>query len=98
MEPIALVALGVIAAFFGVMMFVSPYVIEPLFNTYEPVTEPGLEDDIRIMMEKAGLKVGKVLQMDASRRSRHSNAYFTGIGKVKRIVLYDTLIKQMSHG
>ena len=48
-------------------------------------------------MEKAGLKVGKVLQMDASKRSRHSNAYFTGIGKVKRIVLYDTLIKQMSH-
>jgi STE24 endopeptidase len=36
--------------------------------------------------------------MDASRRSRHSNAYFTGIGKVKRIVLYDTLISQMSHG
>jgi STE24 endopeptidase len=42
--------------------------------------------------------VGKVLQMDASRRSNHSNAYFTGIGKVKRIVLYDTLIRQMSHG
>ena len=56
-----------------------------------------MEDDIRVMMEKAGLKVGKVQQMDASRRSHHSNAYFTGIGKVKRIVLYDTLIKQMSH-
>jgi STE24 endopeptidase len=42
--------------------------------------------------------VGKVMQMDASKRSRHSNAYFTGIGKVKRIVLYDTLIKQMTHG
>ena len=43
------------------------------------------------MMAKAGLQVGKVMQMDASKRSRHSNAYFTGIGKVKRIVLYDTL-------
>lgn len=85
-------------AFFGLfMMFISPYLIEPLFNKYEPVTEEGLEDDIRAMMEKAGLKVGKVLQMDASKRSKHSNAYFTGIGKVKRIVLYDTLIKQMSH-
>jgi STE24 endopeptidase len=73
-------------------------VIEPLFNRYEPVTEAGQEDEIRAMMEKAGLKVGKVLQMDASKRSRHSNAYFTGIGKVKRIVLYDTLIRQMSHG
>jgi STE24 endopeptidase len=73
-------------------------VIEPLFNKFEPVTEEGLEDDIREMMAKAGLKVGRVMQMDASRRSSHSNAYFTGIGKVKRIVLYDTLIRQMSHG
>ena len=89
---------GFMALFSLFMMFISPYVIEPLFNKYEQVTEEGLEDDIRVMMEKAGLKVGKVLQMDASRRSRHSNAYFTGIGKVKRIVLYDTLIRQMSHG
>ncbi|MDD2851003.1 MAG: M48 family metallopeptidase [Desulfuromonadaceae bacterium] len=88
---------GFMALFSLFMMFISPYVIEPLFNTYEAVTEEGLEDDIRSMMEKAGLKVGKVLQMDASKRSNHSNAYFTGIGKVKRIVLYDTLIKQMSH-
>lgn len=80
------------------MMFVSPYLIEPLFNKFEPVTEEGLEDDIRVMMEKAGLKVGRVMQMDASKRSRHSNAYFTGIGKVKRIVLFDTLIRQMTHG
>jgi len=79
------------------MMFISPYLIEPLFNKFEPVTEEGLEDDIRVMMEKAGLKVGRVMQMDASKRSRHSNAYFTGIGKVKRIVLFDTLIRQMTH-
>jgi STE24 endopeptidase len=79
------------------MMFISPYLIEPLFNKFEPVTDDGLEDEIRVMMEKAGLKVGSVMQMDASRRSGHSNAYFTGIGKVKRIVLYDTLLKQMNH-
>lgn len=89
---------GFMALFSLFMMFISPYVIEPLFNKFEPVVEEGLEDEIRIMMEKAGLKVGRVMQMDASRRSRHSNAYFTGIGKVKRIVLFDTLIKQMSHG
>lgn len=88
---------GFMALFSLFMMFISPYVIEPLFNKYESVTEEGLVDDIRAMMEKAGLKVGKVQQMDASKRSRHSNAYFTGIGRVKRIVLYDTLIKQMSH-
>lgn len=80
------------------MMFISPYVIEPLFNKFEPVTEEGLKEEIAAMMAKAGLKVGRVMQMDASRRSRHSNAYFTGIGKVKRIVLFDTLIKQMTHG
>jgi STE24 endopeptidase len=89
---------GFLAFFALFMMFISPYVIEPLFNKFEPVTEEGLEEDIKGMMTKAGLQVGKVMQMDASKRSRHSNAYFTGIGKVKRIVLYDTLIKQMTHG
>jgi len=89
---------GFMALFTLFMMFISPYVIEPLFNKFEPVVEDGLEEEIRIMMERAGLKVGRVMQMDASRRSKHSNAYFTGIGKVKRIVLFDTLIKQMSHG
>lgn len=88
---------GFMALFTLFMMFISPYVIEPLFNKFEPVTEAGLEDEIRAMMEKAGLKVGNVMQMDASKRSGHSNAYFTGIGRVKRIVLYDTLIQQMSH-
>ncbi len=86
------------AAFSLFMMFISPYVVEPLFNRFEPVSEPGLEDEVRSLMEKAGLRAGRVMQMDASKRSRHSNAYFTGIGRVKRIVLYDTLIRQMSHG
>jgi len=79
------------------LMFISPYVIEPLFNRFEPVTEEGLKDEIAAMMARAGLTVGRVVQMDASRRSSHSNAYFTGIGKVKRIVLFDTLLRQMSH-
>ncbi|MBI2354351.1 MAG: M48 family metallopeptidase [Deltaproteobacteria bacterium] len=88
---------GFMGLFSLLMMFISPYVIEPLFNKFEPVTEEGLEAEIRAMMEKAGLKVGRVMQMDASRRSRHSNAYFTGIGRVKRIVLFDTLISRMTH-
>ncbi|MDD2854418.1 MAG: M48 family metallopeptidase, partial [Desulfuromonadaceae bacterium] len=88
---------GFMGIFSLFMMFISPYIIEPLFNSYEPVADSELQGDIQTMMEKAGLKVGKVLQMDASKRSNHSNAYFTGIGRVKRIVLYDTLIKQMSN-
>lgn len=88
---------GFLACFSLFMMFISPYVIEPLFNKFEPVTEEGLADEIGAMMARAGLKVKSVMQMDASKRSRHSNAYFTGIGKVKRIVLYDTLLQQMTH-
>lgn len=80
-----------------VMMYLAPYVIEPLFNKFEPVSEEGLEDEIKSLAERAGLRVSRVMQVDASRRSRHSNAYFTGIGRVKRIVLYDTLLQQMTH-
>ncbi|WP_243369908.1 M48 family metallopeptidase [Geotalea sp. SG265] len=76
-------------------MYVSPYIIEPLFHKFEPVKDAALEEDIRKLMDRAGLQVSRVMQMDASRRSRHSNAYFTGIGRVKRIVLYDTLLEQM---
>jgi len=47
-------------------------------------------------MEKTGIKVSRVFKIDASKRSRHTNAYFTGIGKVKRIVLFDTLLNKMT--
>ena len=83
------------ALFSITMIYLSPYLIEPLFSKFEPLGDPELEDEIRSLLAKAGLKVKDVMQMDASRRSLHSNAYFTGIGRVKRIVLYDTLIKQM---
>ncbi len=79
------------------LMYISPYVIEPLFFKFKPVQTEGLEGDIRALVEKAGLEVSKVFQVDASRRSRHSNAYFSGIGRVKRIVLFDTLLETMSH-
>lgn len=77
------------------MMYISPYVIEPLFNKFTPLEGRELEDRIRDLMGKAGIKVSRVFKIDASRRSRHTNAYFSGIGKVKRIVLYDTLLDLM---
>ena len=81
---------------FGVfLMYLSPVVIEPLFFKFEPLSIAGLEDRIRTLMDRAGIRIGRVFQVDASRRSRHSNAYFTGIGRVKRIVLFDTLLGQM---
>ncbi len=84
-------------AFSVFIMYISPFVIEPLFFKFGPVKAEGLEEKVRVLMERAGLKVGRVFEVDASRRSRHSNAYFTGIGRVKRIVLFDTLIEQMMH-
>jgi STE24 endopeptidase len=74
----------------------SPYLIEPLFYRMEPLDEDGLREGIRSMTERAGVHVGRVLKMDASRRSSHSNAYFTGLGRQKRVVLFDTLLAQMS--
>ena len=80
------------------MMYISPYVIEPLFNKFTPLEVEGLEERIREMMKKIGIRVSRVFTMDASKRSRHSNAYFSGIGRVKRIVLFDTLIQKATQG
>lgn len=77
------------------IMYISPYVIEPLFNKFTPIDDKALEDKIRALAEKAGIKVSRIFKMDASKRSKHTNAYFTGIGKVKRIILYDTLLAKM---
>ncbi len=83
---------------FGIfVMYITPYVIEPLFLKFEPIKAEGLEERIRALMDHAGLKITRVFQVDASRRSKHSNAYFTGVGRVKRIVLFDTLLQQMTH-
>lgn len=77
------------------MMYISPYVIEPLFNKFTPLEGDTLEEKIKTMMQKTGIKVSRVFKIDASKRSHHTNAYFTGIGKTKRIVLYDTLLNKM---
>ena len=84
-------------AFSLFIMYISPYVIEPLFNKFTPVEAEGLEERIRALLQKVGIKVKRVFKMDASKRSRHTNAYFSGIGRVKRIILYDTLLEKMSH-
>lgn len=77
------------------IMYISPYVIEPLFNKFTPVDQEGLEDKIKALMQKADIRVSRVFKMDASKRSRHTNAYFSGIGRVKRIILYDTLLEKL---
>lgn len=79
------------------LMYLSPYLIEPWFFKFTPLDNPELEHEVRALMERAGLEAASVQQVDASRRSRHSNAYFTGIGRVKRIVLFDTLLQQLDN-
>ena len=74
------------------LLYISPYVIEPLFNKFSPIKDLALEERIKEIMSGIGLQINRVFTMDASRRSSHSNAYFTGIGHVKRIVLFDTLL------
>jgi STE24 endopeptidase len=80
------------------IMWIYPIVIAPLFNKYEPVNDEELKGKIVSVMEKAGLRTSGVFQVDAGKRSRHSNAYFTGIGKTKRIVLFDTLLGSHTPG
>lgn len=87
---------GFVTLFGLFVMVISPYVIEPLFFKFSPVQKPGLERRIRQLAEKAGLHARRIFQVDASRRSRHGNAYFTGLGRQKRIVLFDTLLEQMN--
>jgi STE24 endopeptidase len=86
----------VISVFELLIMWLYPVLIAPLFNKFEPITNKELENNIATLMGKAGLAVKGVFQMDAGKRSRHTNAYFTGIGRTKRIVLFDTLLS--SHG
>ncbi|MEW6520381.1 MAG: M48 family metallopeptidase [Thermodesulfobacteriota bacterium] len=78
------------------MLYISPYVIEPLFNKFTPIADKSLEEKIRNLLARAGLSISRVFTMDASRRSGHGNAYFSGIGPVKRIVLFDTLLGKNS--
>lgn len=89
---------GLFAGFSLLLLYLSPLLIEPLFFKFEPLQRQGLEQAVRELLARAGLQVSRVFQVDASRRSRHSNAYFNGIGPVKRIVLFDTLLEQMADG
>jgi len=82
----------IISIFELTIMWLYPVLIAPLFNKFEPITDTALEQRIASLMEKAGLAVKGVFQMDAGKRSKHTNAYFTGIGRTKRIVLFDTLL------
>jgi STE24 endopeptidase len=74
------------------ILWLFPVVILPLFNKFEPIDNKGLEERIRTLIEKVGLRAKGIFKMDASKRSKHTNAFFVGLGRTKRIVLFDTLL------
>ena len=75
-----------------ILMWLYPVLIAPLFNKFEPIKDEALREKIDALMNKVSLKAKGIYQVDEGKRSKHTNAYFTGIGKTKRIVLYDTLL------
>ena len=85
-----------ITAFQLLMVVLFPSLIAPLFNKFAPLKDGELKRRILEMADQIGFKTGGIFTMDGSRRSAHSNAYFTGLGKTKRIVLFDTLAEQMT--
>jgi STE24 endopeptidase len=84
----------VLTLFQLLMTFVAPVIILPLFNKFEPLQDEELGNRILALAHRADFPIGGVFQVNASLRSRHSNAYFTGLAKTRRIALYDTLIEQ----
>ncbi|PID45926.1 MAG: peptidase M48 [Proteobacteria bacterium] len=85
-----------ITAFSIIMMWAYPKFIAPIFNKFTPLEEGEVLDRITTLLNRNGFNSNGVFMMDGSRRSSHGNAYFTGFGKTKRIVFFDTLLKQLT--
>ena len=83
-------------AFNLLVLTVYPTLIAPLFNKFTPLTDASLKTRIEALLAKCGFKAQGLYVMDSSRRSSHGNAYFTGFGAAKRIVLFDTLIARLT--
>jgi STE24 endopeptidase len=73
--------------------FAGPIVLEPLFNRFRPLGDAALAGEMRALAERAGVPVRDVLVADASRRTRRENAYVSGLGRTRRIVLFDNLLE-----
>ena len=82
-------------AFNLLILFIYPTWIAPLFNKFSPLDDAPLKARIENLLERCGFAVGGLFVMDGSKRSSHGNAYFTGFGKTKRIVFFDTLLARL---
>lgn len=82
--------------FMLLMMVVFPTVIAPWFNRFEPLADAELAARVRALMTRCGFAARGLYVMDGSRRSAHGNAYFTGLGRAKRVVFFDTLLQRLA--
>ena len=89
-------AWGVYMGFSVLMLWAFPAFIAPFFNKFEPLKDAALQERVSALMLRCGFQPSGFFVMDGSRRSAHANAYFTGLGKSKRVVFYDTLLAQLS--
>jgi STE24 endopeptidase len=88
---------SVLVVAFGVAsIYAGPVVLDPLFNTFKPLPPGQARSDVLELARRAHVDVGQVYAVDASRRTTAANAYVTGLGKTKRVVLYDTLLENFS--
>jgi STE24 endopeptidase len=85
---VGVVALGVVT------LWLFPVVVDPLFNRFEPLPQGKLRSEVLSLARRAGVDVGQVYRVDASRRTTGANAYVNGLGHTKRVVLYDNLIER----
>jgi STE24 endopeptidase len=89
-------AAAALALFLLLMSFVAPVVLEPLFNRFRPLEDERLAGELRALAERAGVPVRDVLVADASRRTTRTNAYVSGLGPTRRVVVWDTLLADAS--
>jgi len=80
------------------LMLIYPTFIAPLFNKFKPLDDPTLKERVTALMKRCGFAAKGLFVMDGSTRSAHANAYFTGFGASKRVVFYDTLLRQLNAG
>jgi STE24 endopeptidase len=78
------------------LMVVYPMFIAPLYNKFKPLDDPTVKERVTALMARCGFRAKGLFVMDGSRRSAHANAYFTGFGASKRVVFYDTLLRQLN--
>ena len=91
-------AAAALAVAIGFLSFVAPVVLEPIFNRFQPLADDRLATELRALADRAGVPVRDVLVADASRRTTKINAYVSGLGKTRRVVLYDTLLEAADQG